>query len=93
MNPSYEDTMDLDLTAQNAQGQLALPLTSGTPVVFGNQHQFRGGLVLRVLRLMRALRVIKLVKSGNRVVFAEGDCFIENISTKQKIPIEERNGA
>ena len=39
------------------------------------------------------LSVIKLVKSGNRVVFAEGDCYIENISTNKKIPIEERNGA
>ena len=39
------------------------------------------------------LSVVKLVKSGNRVVFDEGNCFIENKNTKQRIPIEERNGA
>ena len=38
------------------------------------------------------LSVAKLVKSGNRVVFDEGNCFIENKTTKQRIPIEEKNG-
>ena len=39
------------------------------------------------------LSVGKLVKSGNKVVFEEGNCFIENKTTKQRIPMEERNGS
>ena len=39
------------------------------------------------------LSVAKIVKAGNRVVFAEGDCYIEDNATKQRIPITERNGA
>ena len=39
------------------------------------------------------LSVGKLVKSGNRMVFDEGNCFIENKVTKQRIPMEENNGS
>ena len=39
------------------------------------------------------MSVSKIVESGNRVVFEKGNCFIENKNTKQKIPIEERNGS
>ena len=39
------------------------------------------------------LSVAKIVKAGNRVVFAQGDCYIEDVATKSRIPIEERNGA
>ena len=39
------------------------------------------------------LSVANIVKAGNRVVFAQGDCYIEDVATKSRIPIEERNGA
>ena len=38
------------------------------------------------------LSVSKVVKAGNRVVFEDGNSFIENKISKQMIPMEERNG-
>ena len=39
------------------------------------------------------LSVMKLVRAGNRVVFSEGNCLIENQTAKHINPIEEKDGA
>ena len=51
-------------------------------------------MAAQVTEVKRALLSVgKLVKSGNRVVFDEGNCFIENKVTKQGISMEEKNGS
>ncbi len=88
--------------AQEAKPSVRYEVADGRLIGNMGRQTFNAVTNCEVLHKMKAevtdvkkalLSVFKLVKSGNRVVFAEGDCFIENTTTKQKIPIEERGGA
>jgi len=88
--------------ARGAKPNVRYEVADGSFIENIGQKTFSAATDCGVIRKMTAevtdvskalLSVAKIVKAGNRVVFAQGDCYIEDESTKSRIPIEERNGA